>query len=131
MTLKERILEVKAANPDWGYVRIANEVGCNDGTVRFHINPEYNASVIARRRARRRGRKEMLIELMGGKCKVCKYNGCTNAMDFHHLDPNKKEFTPKELNSMTDKQAVAEVKNKCVLLCCRCHREIHSGVTKL
>ena len=36
--------------------------------------------------------KQQCIDWKGGKCVCCGYNKCNNALDFHHLDPNKKEF---------------------------------------
>ena len=43
---------------------------------------------------KRRGRKvkQMAVEYKGGKCKICGYNKCVQALEFHHLDPTKKEF---------------------------------------
>lgn len=32
------------------------------------------------------------IEYKGGKCQICGYNKCTGALEFHHLDPTKKDF---------------------------------------
>ena len=29
----------------------------------------------------------------GGKCQRCGYNRCLKALEFHHLDPTKKDFT--------------------------------------
>ena len=32
-------------------------------------------------------------EVRGGKCIRCGYNKCLKALEFHHLDPSKKDFT--------------------------------------
>ena len=63
-----------------------------------------------------------MIEAMGGCCKLCGYDRCQDAMDFHHINPNEKEFSfssvrasPKSLLSL-----INELK-KCALLCSRCH----------
>ena len=32
-------------------------------------------------------------EQRGGKCQRCGYNTCLKALEFHHLDPSKKDFT--------------------------------------
>ena len=41
---------------------------------------------------RRDKTKELLVEYKGGKCQICGYDRCTNALEFHHLDPNEKDF---------------------------------------
>tara|TARA_Y100000034_G_scaffold116370_1_gene154592 strand:- start:234 stop:440 length:207 start_codon:yes stop_codon:yes gene_type:complete len=48
-------------------------------------------------------------------------------MDFHHMKD--KIFCLNKSNTITYKwtEVVAEIA-KCVLLCCRCHREYHSGL---
>lgn len=80
----------------------------------------------------RKRTKQKMIESMGGCCKLCGYDRCQEAMDFHHIDPNEKEFSfssvrasPKSLSSL-----INELK-KCVLLCSRCHREVHAGMVKV
>jgi len=85
------------------------------------------------RRTRRKAWKTECIEYLGGKCILCGYNGCTNALDFHHKDPKKKDFTIGGARYKTrhNKKKMQAELDKCVLLCCRCHREVHAGVTKL
>lgn len=72
--------------------------------------------------------KRKMIEAMGDKCICCDYEGCDEAMDFHHLDPTKKEFSFGAVRANPKKwvEIVEELK-KCVLVCCRCHREIEHG----
>lgn len=69
---------------------------------------------------------------MGGKCICCGYNKCTDALDLHHLNPEEKEFSMGAIrgNPKNWKSIVEEMK-KCVLVCNRCHHEIHAGVTEL
>lgn len=43
-------------------------------------------------------------------------------LDFHHLDPSKKDVTVARATSM--KQVVAEAE-KCIVLCSNCHRKLH------
>jgi predicted nucleic acid-binding Zn ribbon protein len=76
---------------------------------------------------RRKDLKALSIRYKGGKCYVCSYDLCVGALDFHHLDPNKKDFgLSKSGNTRSWEQIKAEL-DKCILLCCRCHRECHSG----
>lgn len=65
------------------------------------------------------------MELLGGRCAICKYDGADEAFDFHHEDPLGKDF---EISSkMTSWKAIENELKKCSLLCCRCHREVHAG----
>ena len=70
-----------------------------------------------------------LKESRGGKCIKCGYNKCTQALEFHHIDPSKKDFTISNGNFKLQ-EAVKEIK-KCILLCSNCHREFHSNLWEL
>ena len=37
--------------------------------------------------------KEKLVEYKGGKCEICGYDKCITALEFHHLNPEEKEFS--------------------------------------
>lgn len=80
----------------------------------------------------RRRNKQKMIEAMGGCCKLCGYNRCQEAMDFHHINPNEKDFSFGKItaNPKSIKILINELK-KCVLLCSRCHREVHAGISKI
>jgi len=67
-------------------------------------------------------------EFTGSGCWICSYDKCWGALDFHHVDPQTKLFglTLREIQFSWDR-ILPEVK-KCVLVCCRCHREIHAGL---
>jgi len=72
----------------------------------------------------RRKIKRLLIEYKGGKCERCPYDkACPAAYDFHHKDPNEKEFALSKCNLSLERQK-REV-DKCMLLCANCHRELH------
>lgn len=47
-------------------------------------------------------------------------------MDFHHVDDFEKEFNIS--SKMTMFAAIQPEFEKCVLLCARCHREVHDGM---
>ena len=65
----------------------------------------------------------------GGKCIRCGYDKCLKALEFHHIDPTKKDFTiSNDHFKLTD--AVKEVK-KCILLCSNCHKEFHDNMWTL
>lgn len=75
--------------------------------------------------------KQQCIDYKGGKCVSCGYKKCNNVLEFHHLDPSKKEFSiaQSKLTSFNDK-IKAEL-NNCALVCANCHREIHAGLIDL
>ena len=72
--------------------------------------------------------KELLVEYKGGKCEICGYDRCVSALEFHHKNPNEKDFgiSAKGYTRSLDINK-AEV-DKCILVCAVCHREIHDGI---
>ena len=70
-------------------------------------------------------RKMKIVEYMGGECEMCGYNKYYGALEMHHEDPSKKEYSMREMRSMAWEKIVKEMK-KCKLLCANCHREIHA-----
>ena len=42
--------------------------------------------------ARRKKVRKMAVEYKGGKCEVCGYDRCIEALEFHHNDLSSKEF---------------------------------------
>ncbi len=77
----------------------------------------------------RRRTKVKLVEYKGGKCKVCDYNKSYKALEFHHLEPEKKDFTISGKSWSFER--LKKEADKCVLLCNRCHVEIHEGLIKI
>jgi hypothetical protein len=67
--------------------------------------------------------KQKLVEYKGGSCEKCGYSKCIQALEFHHLDPNEKDFTISG-KSWSFEKLKKEV-DKCILVCNRCHTEIH------
>lgn len=63
--------------------------------------------------------REILIEKMGGKCVEC---GCTEALEFDHIDPATKSFNIAAGYTKPKEVLLAEVA-KCQLLCNKCHIE--------
>ncbi len=73
----------------------------------------------------RRSMKIQAIKLLGGKCSVCGYDRCLDALEFHHENPQEKEFKLGSGNTMSWKEYKSEAL-KCKLVCSNCHKEIHS-----
>jgi hypothetical protein len=72
--------------------------------------------------------KVKCIEYKGGSCKICGYNKCIGALEFHHRNPNKKEFNISGRSIKFEKIKVEL--DKCDLVCCNCHRELHEELNK-
>ena len=79
-----------------------------------------NRSLEARRKS-----KEKLVEYKGGECECCGYNRCIKALEFHHVDPKKKEFGITSSNRKFE--ILKKEADKCILVCATCHREIEYG----
>jgi 5-methylcytosine-specific restriction endonuclease McrA len=85
-------------------------------------DPKVRARHYALIKVRKNKLKDDLLEHAGGKCLHCGYNKYKGALDFHHI--GRKRF--KVADAPSRKEAFKEIKN-CILLCCRCHRELHAG----
>ncbi len=71
------------------------------------------------------------IELKGGICKHCKRNLIDKPWeaDFHHEGKEAKENSISQLIDYHISEAVKELE-KCILLCCSCHRLVHFNVER-
>lgn len=80
---------------------------------------------------RRKKIRLLSIEYKGNKCAVCGYNKCIQALEFHHLNSETKDFGISAKGYTRSWRKVKEELDKCVLLCSNCHREVHDGITQL
>lgn len=69
--------------------------------------------------------KELAVEYKGGKCEKCGYNKYIGALEFHHLNPNEKDFGIASKGYTNSWERVKKELDKCILLCANCHREEH------
>ena len=72
--------------------------------------------------------KERIFYVMGEKCSLCGLKDkCLDIYDFHHLNPEEKDFTISQgLYNNAWSKLVKELK-KGTLLCANCHRKVHSN----
>lgn len=70
--------------------------------------------------------KERAVYVMGEKCACCGYDKCIQALEFHHLNFEEKEFTITS-SSNHSWESIKQELQKCILVCANCHREIHYG----
>jgi hypothetical protein len=76
---------------------------------------------------RKYSKKKEFIQYFGGKCSICAYGDCLAALEFHHLNPEEKEFNLAKVAISEDSwDKCVEEASKCILVCNRCHREIHN-----
>ena len=78
---------------------------------------------------KRRAIKKALLNYAGGKCQRCGYDKCARALEFHHLDPNEKDFGISTSLSR-DIDALKAEADKCILLCANCHAELHQELSE-
>lgn len=70
-------------------------------------------------------KKMLAVEAFGGKCCICEYNKCVDALEFHHLDKSEKEESPAYIIMRWSFEKAKKELDKCILVCSNCHREIH------
>lgn len=80
---------------------------------------------------RRRDKLKILaVEYLGGCCNFCGYNKCVHALEFHHLDPNEKDYGIGAKGHTRSFEKMKKELDKCLLLCANCHREEHYRLRK-
>jgi hypothetical protein len=89
---------------------------------------KYLLKAVQRRREKVR---QMAVSHKGGRCQVCGYDQCIEALEFHHLDPAQKDFGISHKGYTRSWERVKEEVDKCILLCANCHREFHAGILQL
>lgn len=96
---------------------------------RSNLTPEEKKKKRSEAVKKRRDKvKIMSIEYMGSKCECCGYDKCNSALEFHHKDPNKKDFGISSKGYTRSWEKVKEELDKCIMVCSNCHREIHAGL---
>lgn len=112
---------------------VAKEVGVSKTTVLEYVKPKTNRLTDEERKAnrvksvtkRRQTLKKMAIEYKGGSCQRCGYDKYIGALEFHHMDPNEKDFLISRKGHCTSWEKIKKELDKCILVCANCHREIH------
>jgi hypothetical protein len=120
--MKDKILQLHQQGKT--AMDIVRELGCAYATVRYHIDPQFRQNHNKRKDSyRRRDRTKLKMEF-GGKCSLCGYNKCLDALHFHHPDDNKEKCVSHALYKGYDVGKAEAL--KCQLVCANCHAEIHS-----
>lgn len=125
--MREKILEFRKLNPGVGYRKIGETLGLHPSTVRYYLDPKFKQNADINANKRRKARKVVLVQSVGGKCCLCGYDKCMEALDFHHLNPQEKSFdSDRTIRDLALSKIWDEIR-KCILVCNRCHKEIHHG----
>lgn len=74
--------------------------------------------------------KQECIDYKGGQCSVCGYDKCPAALEFHHRDPEQKDFSIRDIHTVLLTEDIKLELDKCDLLCSNCHKEIHYSEQK-
>jgi len=80
---------------------------------------------------RRKRIRQMAVDVSGGKCQICGYQRCLEALEFHHMDNGGKDFSISDKGHSRSWSRVRAEIGKCALLCANCHREVHAGLQSL
>ena len=90
--------------------------------------PRCNGERVAERRRRI---KEILVAEAGGACRLCGYDRCVRALEFHHVDPTTKEFGVALRGVSRSLDRARSEARKRILLCSNCHVEVEAGLVRL
>jgi predicted DNA-binding protein YlxM (UPF0122 family) len=75
--------------------------------------------------------KGLAIEYKGGKCVKCGYDKYNGALQFHHLNPEEKDFSFSDGGYSLSWLKIIKELDKCILVCANCHSEIHGGIIQV
>jgi hypothetical protein len=68
----------------------------------------------------------MAIEYKSGKCEICGYGRCADALEFHHTDLSDKKFGISAKGYTRSWRDVEKELSKCIMVCANCRRELHA-----
>ncbi|MGB9863607.1 MAG: hypothetical protein ACPLPQ_07360 [Candidatus Saccharicenans sp.] len=89
---------------------------------RYKDRRQYLIQAVQKRRKKIR---QMAIAYKGGRCQICGYDKCLEALEFHHLESVGKDFGISDKGYTRSWDKIKAELDKCILLCANCHREIH------
>ena len=86
----------------------------------------YKEKELKRTKDRRQRNRDMIQEIKSQSgCQKCNENDPA-CLDFHHLDPEEKEYVISEMTGWGRQTILNEIA-KCIVVCANCHRKIHAG----
>jgi predicted HNH restriction endonuclease len=91
---------------------------------RAQEDPEWYEQRKLSRSALRRSKKAGWVRQFGSSCARCNQTYPDYVFEFHHIEPNTKDFSPSQLFMLSDWR-IAEEMTKCIMVCSNCHKVIH------
>jgi hypothetical protein len=120
----------RAAGLDRAYLRCPKH-----GHTAFFMRPDSgyrcarcNSAAVSERR---RQVKRRLVEEAGGKCTLCGFSEHPAALQFHHIDPETKEFHLAQYGHSRGIDRMRAEAEKCILLCANCHAQVEVGAVEV
>lgn len=77
---------------------------------------------------RRKALKLNALHYKGNKCQICSYSRLADALEFHHIEPEHKDFGISQKGHTRSWEKIKKELDKCILVCAICHRECHAGL---
>lgn len=96
----------------------------------YHNSPNYQKVAKEGAANRRKLAKDFVTEWKLKGCIYCGYNKCADAIDCHHTGNKESDIGLMKRKGMSLIRIKQELE-KCIPLCCRCHREYHVGLITL
>lgn len=117
--------------------KVSKEVKLDRGTVSKYVKQKIdkkspftrNEQLVKNVVEWRRRKKIELVKYKGGECERCGYKKCIDALEFHHKDPNEKDFTISGKSWSFER--LKKESDKCILVCSNCHKEIHFEIKNI
>lgn len=75
--------------------------------------------------------KQQAVNYKGGCCERCGYDKYIGALEFHHKDPEQKDFGISNKGHSRSWEVVKNELDKCSILCSNCHKEVHYELSLL
>lgn len=123
MSLKNDIIILKKQG--LGAIEISKRLNINVSSVYYHTNPKIRRRIINRALNLKKDNKRQIMNTFGGKCLKCEYSLCPEALVLHHRNPMEKDI--RISGTCHSPLRLAKELKKTVMLCCRCHTELHAG----
>lgn len=69
--------------------------------------------------------KQFFVNALGGVCQRCDGKFSAEVYDFHHTEPEHKDFSIRDKKLSSDIGTILQELKKCILVCANCHQLIH------
>ena len=132
MHVKAKILKLHQEGKS--YRDIEKILKCSRSLISYYVSPTTKDKTIRRQSRNRYQIKQDIKTKAGGRCCICGYSRCFDALEFHHKDRKTKEFDISDAVWTRIKHHPEELQkelDKCLLLCANCHRELHAGLISI